>query len=330
MNNLFNITLFTFLITIFFIIYLLNNLYKVNLNIILVNIYFIFTLYIFIKYISNKYLPSIKYIILLLIIILYFYIINFFVKFKNHISKLKILKINKKLKPKKLRIALCVSGKLDENIDKIYNSWKKNLLDFYDVDIFMNIDKENNYIKNIIKPKKYSLYNNIIHKNNNLHKYANLMFFRIYQTNQHRIIYEKENNIKYDLIIRIRSDILLKEKLYLENFTNNYIYFPFRKSVCESSNIYSLGVTDQLFIANPNTMNSICDIYHHLEDYDYIKCKISEVTLLYYLNKINIRYCNFKYNWMINFYNNYNFNNNFKFFKRTFWIFSKSCFINLE
>ena len=38
-------------------------------------------------------------------------------------------------------------------------------------------------------------------------------------------------------------------KINLKSFNDNKIYFPFKENICESGNIYSLGITDQFFIS---------------------------------------------------------------------------------
>ena len=319
-NFIFNILLFLNIFIIF-----VNNISYLNFNIGLITIYFIYIL----KIIYEIQHQNIKILFTLITSIIYFIVISISLKLKNHISNLNIININKSLKKKNLRVALCISGRLDENIEEIYYSWKKNLLQYYDVDIFMNINKNNNFIEEYIKPKRIEIFDNTINKNNELHKYANLMFYRIYQTNKYRLEYEKKFAFKYDIVIRLRSDILLNERLHLENFNKNAVYFPFKENISESCNIYTLGVTDQFFIGNDKLMNQICNFYEYIEHYDFIKCKISEISLLYYLNKNNINFIHFKYNWIINHYNN-NFINNLKFYKRTLWILSQSCFINLK
>jgi hypothetical protein len=137
-------------------------------------------------------------------------------------------------------VALCVSGRIDKDIKEIYKSWKENLINFYNVDIFMNF---------------------------------------------------------------------------------------------ETCNIYTLGLTDQNFIANRYLMNNICNIYLILEDKNYTKinCRIPEILLLYYLKKNNLEFKYFKYNWIINYYNKNIYNTIMKLFSkiRICDVFN-SCLINLQ
>jgi hypothetical protein len=272
----------------------------------------------------------VKIIMILIIIFLYYFFTNLYLninKLINNNNFIRLLEYN----PKNIRVALCISGKIDNNIEKIYKSWEENLLKYYDVDIFMNIDKSNNYINNIIKPKKCILFNELLEsKNLDINSYT--MFYRIYECNNYSIEYEKKNNFEYDIIIRMRCDIILFERLYLENFKKNIIYFPTRNVKAETSNIYNLGITDQLFIGDRQTINKICNIYLNLNK-TYLKkinCKIPEVTLLYYLKKNKIKYIYFYYSWIINYYNGFNTSFNIKFLKKILFIFNNNCFININ
>ena len=154
------------------------------------------------------------------------------------------------------------------------------------------------------------------------------MFYRIYNCNKYTQDYEKEFNFTYDLIIRLRIDINLYKRLYLENFLDNYIYFPVRSISGDSSNIYHLGITDQFFIGNRKNMNKICDFYLNIinDDINNIECKIPEVHLLNYLKNNNIQYKIFIYSWSINFYDNYK--NYYKFIVKIKDIFRTGCYVN--
>jgi hypothetical protein len=86
---------------------------------------------------------------------------------------------------------LCLTGRVDSDIENIYNNLKKNLLDHYDVDIFMNIDKESDIIKKLYKPKECFIYDKLIKSNNYLENNVITMFYRIYECNQYTKIMKK-------------------------------------------------------------------------------------------------------------------------------------------
>jgi hypothetical protein len=176
--------------------------------------------------------------IIIFLSIFYFYIINLSIKFHKFYKNINYIENKPLQKNNNIKIALCLTGKIDENIEKIYNNLKKNLLDHYDIDIFMNVDIENNLVKKLYKPKKYFIYNELVKINNYLEDGMNTMYYRIYECNKYTKIYEKENNFTYDLIIRLRVDVNLNERVYLENFLYDHIYFPARSIYGDSSNIY--------------------------------------------------------------------------------------------
>jgi hypothetical protein len=198
----------------------------------------------------------------------------------------------------------------------------------------MNIDKYNDYINNVIKPKKCVIFNESINIHNNLGNNTNLMLYRIYETNKYSIEYEKNNNIKYDLIIRIRSDILLFERLYLENFKHNTIYFPIR-NIFDMANLYNLGITDQLFISDRIGIDIISNLYLYIDmnddinKFNKITCKFPEILLLYYLKFNKVSYKFFYYKWMINYYFSNTLESKIKLYSRVYNFFNSDCFINL-
>jgi hypothetical protein len=253
-------------------------------------------------------------------------------------KNIKLIKNLNYIENNKLRIALCISGKIDDNIEELYISWKEKLLNYYKVDIFMNINETNDFIENVIKPKKCVVFNKNIEFDNFLDKYSNLMFYRIYECNKYSIDYENKYNFKYDIIIRIRTDIILYDNLYLSNFKDDFIYFPIIKDKIDIyKNGFGLGITDQFFLGNRNNMNKLCDIYLYLKsNYLNIDCKLPEITLYYYLNKKNINIAFFYYNWVISYYI-YSKNvslkniilNKYKIFNKIFLIKGSECYINL-
>jgi hypothetical protein len=325
-NYIFKLIYFIFLLinSVYFYLSNLENLIESNI------IYTLITILFLINTINLNINIHIKIIIITILIVLYYYNTDLLISVNKIINKNTSIKLLE-LKPKNIRVALCISGKIDhKNIKEIYESWQKNLINYYNVDIFMNIDEDNRYINEIIKPKRCVLFNKLI-KNKNLDINSYTMFYRIYECNKYSIEYEKKYDFEYDIIIRLRCDIILFERLYLENFKKNISYFPTRKNKAEISNIYNLGITDQLFIADRKTMNKICNIYLNLNDnyLQKINCKIPEITLLYYLNKKNIKYVYFYYSWIINYYNANNTSLKLKFLKKILFIFNNSCFINI-
>lgn len=83
------------------------------------------------------------------------------------------------------------------------------------------------------------------------------MYYKIWKCNSLRLEAEKLNNIKYDLIIRVRPDILIKN-LDIENLDiyDNTLYGVVSKDL----------ICDSFFFGTDKTMNAVCNIYKELEE----------------------------------------------------------------
>jgi hypothetical protein len=83
------------------------------------------------------------------------------------------------------------------------------------------------------------------------------MFYKIHQCDQLRQEYERENNFKYDLVIRSRPDLCLKQ-------------FSLQKSKAHSDErslyVFQDGplVSDLLFCGSSQVMSRVCNIYNDL------------------------------------------------------------------
>lgn len=241
---------------------------------------------------------------------------------------------------KKRKIALCISGKIN-NIEDCYNSWTKNIIMNNDVDIFIccNTPSKNeiNYIKNVIKPKKYVFYDKNM-KNISKYWYENFsnMIYKLYVCNNLRLKYQKQKKIKYDYIIKLRPDLVFHTPIYTQYFDKypETLFIPKKlkngkNNYGNMTNIYGLGITDQIFICNDKIMNKICNLYKNLKYYKYISCKFPEILLLKYCkdNKIKIKL--FNLDWDIKFYLENTYNSNKKWIKKIPHILDRSCFINI-
>ena len=275
-----------------------------------------------------------------IIIIIFGLIYLLFIKKIKSLNKTNSLIKESEITLKKRKIALCISGKIN-NIKDCYNNWNKNIIMNNDVDIFIccNTPSKNdiNYIKNVIKPKKYVFYDKNV-KNISKYWYENFsnMIYKIYLCNNLRLKYQKQKKIKYDYIIKLRPDLIFHKPIYTQYFDKypETLFIPKKiknsKSIYgDMTNIYGLGITDQLFICNDKIMNRICDLYKNLKYYKYISCKLPEVILLRYCkdNKIKIKL--FNLDWDIKFYLQNTYYSNKKWIKKIPHILDRSCFINM-
>ena len=113
-------------------------------------------------------------------------------------------------------------------------------------------------------------------------------------------LYEQENNIKFDIVIKIRPDIILYNKIskkYFNNIEKNTIYSGEPDALFNIVTHYQ--VTDQFAFGDSSSMNIYCDIYNHVDKYINIKCKYTEYIYYKYLIDNNISPKQFIYNGVI-------------------------------
>ncbi len=168
-----------------------------------------------------------------------------------------------------MRIAILLSGFLRT----ILHNFKKNgpLFSKYNVDYFVHIssnesiDEYNNYkiapmqIIYELKPVQVIIENEFKDVSK---EFSNIrqMWYKFNVLNEMKNMYEKNNNIKYDLVIRLRPDVYIidnKIDLIFQN-VNDTIY----------------GINDEFFYGNTQSMNKVAKIY---ENFDFIlnNCKLN-------------------------------------------------------
>jgi hypothetical protein len=172
----------------------------------------------------------------------------------------------------------------------IYNELKPDIYCYFnDINNDINNDKMKNEIKELLNPVK------LIFDKNNISDYEKVMRLNNFMKN------EEHNKKQYDIIIRIRGDLYVKEpiptniinELY-ENRINKKIYIP----KMENSNYYSLeiGVNDYFSISNTESFNIYSQFYNYmLNEKQNIKCNIPEYLLKMYLIKNKVIIYEFNY-----------------------------------
>ena len=205
-----------------------------------------------------------------------------------------------------MKIALIISGYL-RSFKNIIESLKKNLLNLYDVDIYIHVtnSNENKYINNMIsideintllKPKVMIISNNINFDNNYNDLYN--QNFKFYIINQKRLEIEKIENIKYDVVIKFRPDIYLKEKIIFE-IEDGIIYIP-KDNKMDKNKLKTINdnyICDIIAYGSKNIMNKYFDIYNHLDSLVTKYGNINETILYNYLidNSIKFNLMDIKY-----------------------------------
>ena len=192
-----------------------------------------------------------------------------------------------------MKVCVCMSGCFPKYWEKYAKSINKNLIEKYNADLYISCcesDKNKiNEIKNIYKPKVIKVVNNKIKlfDNKNVDTSAINMFKKIYICDQLR----QSSNINYDVIVRIRPEIFVRSKFYIDYISvkNNFIV---NHSMLL---IDKLLPSDQLFYGNTNVMEKICSLYKNPPK--NIKCIHAHYLLKIYLeqNNIKTKYVSFSY-----------------------------------
>jgi uridine kinase len=212
-----------------------------------------------------------------------------------------------------MKIALLIAGYLRgfyENIDKI----KENIIQNHECDIYIHIteedtqvhdkyfNKKNNidFIKNEINPKLLIISKNINFDSNYIINNLLNQHYKYYWLNEEKNKLMELQNIKYDIVMKLRPDVYIFDKLEF-NLNKNFVYIPIDSKI------------DKNKLKN-NEDNSICDIMAYgdsliMDKYFnfYIKIKelindygfTGETLLYYYLNNNNIFYKSIDINYMI-------------------------------
>lgn len=224
-----------------------------------------------------------------------------------------------------------MSGKLGE-WESCARSIRENIIEPLNPDIFMSTwdDEDYRYFTNYYKPKRI----NILNYEESKPAIKNLtsdcpqgispgllpMLYNMHACNKLRNSYSKSNKIKYDLIIRLRPDILVLEQIkkheiedciknklirlpYFES-SNTYNHEEELKKEFAFSFIYDKAslpnqINDQLAIGPPKEMEKymcaskrIREAIHFLwnEGYPEYMLKVPETVLTTHLNLSNCKY----------------------------------------
>lgn len=216
-----------------------------------------------------------------------------------------------------MKVALCLSGQLRcFNHPMVIESFNKTFSDL-DYDIFISTWGDMNITGNI-KDDIESVYGNIKSINvenydewfqsiddnlrnisqqpNPPHKPTSLpQLYMIYKCNELKKKYEHDNGITYDIVFRVRPDLLFVNKVDITNFNNNTVFNINFGKAYHPNRIY-----DIFFYGDSKTMDTLSnsflsyvDLVNH--DFDNRLNKVDACRLLYlqcYNNNINVQNVN--------------------------------------
>ncbi len=136
-----------------------------------------------------------------------------------------------------------------------------------------------NWSKNII----YKRYETNVHNTLSMY-YSNKKAYELIDK------YQKENNIRFDQIIKFRPDIInIQLPIFPECIEDNTIY---------TYNDYHYGgLNDQIAIGNIESMTKYCNLYDSIEKYINNIVFHPESLLLYHIlvNNINVKFIDYPY-----------------------------------
>ena len=197
-----------------------------------------------------------------------------------------------------MKVCLLLSGGM-RNATETFPSFKSNLLDRYDTDVFISTWNSHNVYDSIslfnpisVDVENYEAgfqlkWNELVsHNEYKLETNANLvsmisMWYKTLRVNQLRKKYENTMGFKYDLIIKTRPDVVLEEPIDLIQSDNLVIPFGWD---------WSEGINDLMAWGNQYNMDTYCELFYTFSSLANSMDKINPETMLkQYLKIKNIK-----------------------------------------
>ena len=204
-----------------------------------------------------------------------------------------------------------MAGYLRGFIENI-NSIKNNIIQKNDYDIYIHItdgDNDDKYfnktvkidnIKSILNPKILISSKNINFSSNVIINNLLNQSYKFFWLNEERKRISTIEDIKYDLIIKLRPDLNINEKLsYDINFECIYIPVDCKIDKKKLTHIDEKYICDILAYGSPNKMDNYFNYYIQLRDLINKYGIINETLLYYYLNNNKIDYVLLNINYIV-------------------------------
>ena len=201
-----------------------------------------------------------------------------------------------------MKVALCLFGfsygtysNRNVNFFKGYESYQKNLLEKYDIDVFIHSwnDNRDNLIK-YYQPKELLLedqaeFKQKFENTDDFHnfkyglkdvkyysarvKYKDYsQFYSINQVNQLRLKYQETHKITYDLIILSRFDMDLKVNRDLSTYDPTKFYVNDKRKCRYRNEIKKFKyIIAKLYMGNNEDINYMSNLFHHLHKYKFAR-----------------------------------------------------------
>jgi hypothetical protein len=167
-----------------------------------------------------------------------------------------------------MKIALCFSGQA-RSFEKGYEYYKRNLLDHYDVDVYIHTWKfdEEDKLNSLYNPKVFKSDEPIVGDFDNIYKnspnpekhpprFTHSMLYSMYQSSQ----LLESSQVQYDWVIKSRTDYALNLKIPFEEFDNTKLYIPNCRMVPERN----FG-NDQFAFSSQENMMKYMSTYNEID-----------------------------------------------------------------
>ena len=174
-----------------------------------------------------------------------------------------------------MKIALCLSGQ-PRSVKQGYEFVKKNILDGNDVTVFCQVwEADGAEALDLYKPEVVLMEKPL---NTDLSKYTNVpppqpnwkvkdparstwnQLYAIKVANTLKSVYEQNENMKFDWVIRSRYDFAINVKIPFAELDNNKLYIP----NCRQVPNRDFG-NDQFAFSSSENMDKYADTYTHLD-----------------------------------------------------------------
>ena len=200
-----------------------------------------------------------------------------------------------------LKVAICFSGEL-RSLDSTHQNLKNFIENsFEDYTIFahipfnhnshtfknyfpnsiINIEKDKRFlISRISKSQVYSVKNKYNQDLSKARRSYLLQLYGIYKSNYIKTQYENLNSMKFDWVIRCRTDLkFYTPKIELNLFDNNFIFTP---------NFHQFeGINDRFFLGSSENMDTLSKLYKYVR-FNKVQGFNAESILKNYINSNNI------------------------------------------
>jgi len=179
-----------------------------------------------------------------------------------------------------MNIAICFSGQI-RSLDKTYESidnFIKNSFENHKIfahipkdkssdvfkDYFPNaetlVEKDPSYMRTKLKKQQFNSvkikFNNSLSRSRQAHM---LQLYGIYRANLMKKDYEINNDMRFDWVLRCRSDIkFYTKKINLSALDNSFIYTP---------NFHQWeGINDRFVLSSSKNMDMFCDLFNYVKN----------------------------------------------------------------